>query len=373
MSFEVLEQFFFMRRVKNWFVRFERAVSFLSLVGGFVFDIFALKRIDQFLDNVWIGLHLLVAAVGIILLNLFEKKKDTSQKSVKTKSIIHFWLIILIQFAFGGLLSTFLVFYFRSATLATSWPFFILLGAAFVGNEAFKHHYSRLSYQISVFFLSLYSFAIYIVPVVLHRVGDDVFLLSGAVSISLLALFLAVLWILTREQFSNNHTLVWVIMGIVVVINGMYFTNIIPPIPLSLKDGGVYHSIVKNLDNTYSVEFEKSNWFDYFKNSETIHMVLGNPIYAYSAVFSPTNLNTRIYHVWQHYNEIQKEWQTIDRIKLPIVGGRDDGFRTYSSLSNILPGKYRVEVQTESGQVVGRIHFIMSLVLIDPQLISGIR
>lgn len=375
MDLETFEQFFFIRHVKNWFVHFERLISSFSLVGGFIFDIFALKRIDEFLDNFWIGFHLVFAAVGIILLNLFEKKKRGRKLSERAKSVIHFWLIVLVQFAFGGLLSAFLVFYFRSATLAASWPFFVLLAVAFIGNEAFKHQYSRLGYQISIFFLSLYSYAIYVVPVALHRVGDDVFLLAGAISVCILMLFLALLRKVTHEEFKRNRAVIaLVVAGSLAAINVMYFTNIIPPIPLSLKDAGVFHSIVKKPDHTYSIEFEaQSSWFRYFSSSETVNLVPGDSLYVFSAVFSPTNLNTTIFHVWQHYDDAQKKWLTTARIPLPIVGGRDEGYRTYSVRNNILAGKWRVNVETESGQILGRIRFDVLPALHEPALTQGVR
>src|SRR4051812_45697173 len=98
------------RSIKNWYFRYERIVSSFSLIGGFIFDAVTLKRVDLFWENLWVAVHLLVAGIGIILLNIYENKKEHISESVRSK--IHFWLIIGVQFAFGGLLSTFLVFYF---------------------------------------------------------------------------------------------------------------------------------------------------------------------------------------------------------------------------------------------------------------------
>jgi len=43
----------------------------------------------------------------------------------------------------------------------------------------------------------------------------------------------------------------------------------------------------------------------------------------------------------------------IQEVKLTVSGGRETGFRTWSRLSRIRPGRYRCRVETTLGQVVG--------------------
>lgn len=347
-------------KVKNWYERYERLVSSLSLVGGFIFDAFFLKRVDLFIENFWIVIHLLMAGVGIILLNLLEHSNAKNKLSDIARSRIHFWLIIFVQGAFGGLLSTFLVFYFRSATLATSWIFFALLIAAFVANELLKHHYTRLNFQISMLFLSIYSFSIFIVPVIVHRIGPDIFILSGLLSLGVLAGFLFLLKTFSREHFTHGRRLLrYSIGGIVLAINLLYFLNIIPPIPISLKDAGVYHAVTRNTAGEYILTGELTHLMNYFRLYDPIHVVAGESLYAFSSVFAPTNFDTQIVHTWQYYDEQKHVWTTASKIILPIVGGRDGGYRTYSTKSALSPGKWRVNVETNRGQDIGRIRFIV--------------
>lgn len=149
---------------RDWYGRYERPVSSLSLIIGFVFEWSALKRIDMFWENVWVAAHFFIIAFLIILVN-FQEEETTNlpgrQAGHKDASRIHFWYLTFLQGFFGGLLSTFLVFYFRSATLAVSWPFLLLLSAAFVANESFKKHYERVIFQLCLFYLSLLAFSIY--------------------------------------------------------------------------------------------------------------------------------------------------------------------------------------------------------------------
>ncbi len=349
-----------LKRLENWYTRNETRLSTVGLFTGFIFDAVTLKRVDLFLENVWVLAHLICAALGIIFLNLYERGRVEEEVPGR----IHFYLLLIIQFMFGGLLSTFLVFYFRSATLTTSWPFLLLLAVVFVANERFKKNYTRLSFQISVLFISTYSFAIYIVPVLLHQVGPEIFLLSGIVSFVALLFFLFLLQLITREQFKKSkHILIWSITGIVAVINILYFTNLIPPLPLSIKEAGVYHTISKNAAGEYVLEGEgDTNSLirkieSFLTLYESYHQVPGEPVYIFSAVFSPTKFNTLIVHNWQHYDENKKEWVSMSRIPLPIVGGRDGGYRTFSNRGDLEEGKWRVDVETSNGQDIGRVKF----------------
>ena len=349
-----------LHKLKKWYAKYERPISSLSLLAGFAFDALTLKRVDLFLENLWVAVHLLVAALGIIFLNVYENRKD--KMSQKNASLIHFWLIIIVQFAFGGLLSTFLVFYFRSATLSVSWPFMLFLVAVFASNELLKQHYSKVVFQTIVLFICIYAFAIYIVPVIMHKIGAGIFLLSGAVSLVLLSVFLIGLWYISRERFrTSRNILLASIGGILIFVNALYFTHLIPPIPLSLKDAGIYYSLKwDKTQGNYIGLAEAGLWSDFFKPYPVVRIHPDQHLYAYTAIFSPADLNTTVIHRWQYYDESKKEWTTVNSVVLPINGGRDDGYRTYSQKSSTFPGRWRVDVLTPRGELIGRVKFALS-------------
>lgn len=78
-------------------------------------------------------------------------------------------------------------------------------------------------------------------------------------------------------------------------------------------------------------------------------------IAAYTAVYAPAGLRQPIEHVWW------KDGQLLGRLPLsPLRGGRKEGFRTYSRKTDLKPpyaGRYRVDVVTASGQLIGRLRF----------------
>ncbi len=348
----------FVDPIRNFYGRFERPISSMSLVGGFLFDALTLKRLDTLWENIWILAHLLLVAIFIVLIHVQESTEgDETNPSKK-----HFWYVNLLQFFFGGILSTYLVFYFRSTDILTTWPFILLLVVAFWANESLKRHYVRFSFQISLFFLSIYSFAIFLVPIILHKMGVGIFLLSGILSLVFIFCFIATLFYFikersVRDRYESKRMILALISGIYILVNILYFTNLIPPIPLSLKDAGAYHQIEKTPDGNYSVQYEDHGWKTYFDLYPDFNQIPGSPVYVYSAIFSPSNLNLTIHHEWQYYDEITKKWRTESVINLPVIGGRDGGFRTYSMRTNLKAGKWRVNIENASGQVIGHERF----------------
>ncbi|HKT10277.1 MAG TPA: DUF2914 domain-containing protein [Terriglobia bacterium] len=354
---------------RSMYGRIERPISSLSLIGGFVFDTFTLTRVDIPWDNIWVACHLAVVTVCVIWINLLKDARD--EHGVRPEADPHrlyFWLVNLIQFAFGGLLSVFLVFYFRSGTIWTSWPFLLMLALAFIANESLKRRYARLSFQIALLFLALYAFAIYMMPMLLHQINSRVFLTSGIASVAAIGVVLLILAVFSRRNFHGRSG--WAtlasIAGILVIVNGLYFLNLIPPLPLSLKEADIYHSLTVKGPGNYTAAGERqiTDGFAsmgfirrFFSLRQTVHIKPGDSLIFYSAVFCPTRLSTKIVHEWQHYDQSSGEWTTRAVVPLSVVGGRGEGYRTFSHLSSINAGLWRVDVETPGGLAIGRFNF----------------
>jgi hypothetical protein len=342
-------------RVGNWYFKNERRLASLALICGFTFDIFTLKRVDRLYENVWVGCLLLIAALGIFIINLYEEGKLQE----KVPGRVHFWATIIIQFAFGGSFSAFLIFYTKSGSIFSSWPFLLLLLITLFANEQLRSRYARLVFQISQLFFALLFYSIYIVPIVVGNISSRVFILSGIISLIIIVAFILLLTVFTPNRIKKEKFALAISIPLIfIIINVLYFTHVIPPIPLSLKKADVYHSIARNRNVYIATEEEqRSRFWKYFSKKVTIHLVPGQTLYAYSAVFAPAKFSTGIVHRWQYYNDDEDKWVTSSLIPLNITGGRDGGFRTYSSKTNLNPGKWLVNVETAEAQVIGRIRF----------------
>jgi hypothetical protein len=76
-----------------------------------------------------------------------------------------------------------------------------------------------------------------------------------------------------------------------------------------------------------------------------------------SPVFAPTRFHHQVVIRWEEKDARTGKFVTRGRVAVPITGGRDQGFRTYSVLSDPRPGLWRAGVETEDGRLVGRLRF----------------
>jgi len=342
--------------VKNFFAKYEKRLSVAAFITGFVVDNLTLTRIDLLFDNLVLFSYLAVAGGVIVFLSFSERGIFVGKFFAPARSLAP----LAMQFAFGGLFSGFFIFYSRSASLPASWPFLFVLLFLLLGNEFFKTRYTKTTFQISIFYFTLFSFLIFYVPIIVGSMSAWIFLLSGFLSIVTIKLFIKLLVrISPNEMHASRNLLVASIAVIFITVNIMYFTNIIPPIPLSLKDAGIYHFVERENGN-YKVSYEKRLWREYLPFvDKVIHRAHGEQIYFYSAVFAPTKISVPVFHEWQYFNEAAGEWVTASKIGFPISGGRDGGYRGYTVKEALMPGKWRVNIITERGQILGRTSFII--------------
>lgn len=343
--------------------KYERLLSPGALLLGFIVDNLTLQRIDLPFENILLATHLVIVGACIILINSRERSFFARIGLGGYTGVLR----LIMQFSLGALFSGFFVFYTRSGTLVSSWIFFIILLTLLVSNEFLREKYDKIIYQMSLYYIAIFSYSIFLVPILIKRIGVIPFLLSGLFSLIVITLILLLIYkIIPRLIHHHQRSLVASILGIFATFNLLYFTNIIPPIPLSLSERGIYHSVNRTSDG-YVITYEKPFLFfvDWKRN---VKIRVGDPVYAYSAVFAPTDINTVIYHDWAFYNEERREWVDAGRIEIPVSGGRDGGFRGYSIKNNVQEGTWRVDVVTERNQLLGRMKFDIETVINKPEL-----
>lgn len=352
----------------EWYMRY---ISPLSLIAALFIDtFFLLRRVDTLLTSLVLFFYLSVAALVIVLINLIQTGR---LRQVWLLKITPF-LPVASQFAFGGLFIAFLSLYSRSAAFSLTWVFVAAIALILIANERFVRFYMRFPFQMGVFFTVLFSFLIFYLPLVFRTVGPWMFVGSGVTSLIVIAAFLRLQHYLTPELVREHLTSIARSIAIIfITFNVLYFTNAIPPLPMALKEAGVYHQVSKT-GTEYNLLAEIRPWYEaYLPHKVMYHKSLGEPVYAYSAIFAPSGLATTIVHEWQRYDEGANSWVTEHTVSFPILGGREGGYRGYSIKNNPLPGEWRVNVAMEFGQIIGRISFEVVETLGDVQLEEIVR
>ena len=336
-------------------MRYERHLSAASMVTGFAFDNYYFGRVDHPATQIVLFLYLVFATGSIMALHFIESHPEPQGKLGK----VHPLLVAATQFALGGLWSAFLIFYGRSAVITESWPFLIVLGAMLVGNEMFQKYRARLAFTCTLLFFALFSYAIFVVPVFTGSMGRQTFLLSGIIALAAFAVVLVALSAIGLERMRGAwRGIALGAAGVFASLNLFYFANILPPLPLALANAGIFHSVTKDGD-IYRGEAEPQTWYGAPGSAPVLHVGPGEPISFYSAVFAPIQLRTNIVHVWRHYDD-SAGWKTEATVTFPITGGRDRGYRGYSMKAAPRAGRWRVDIETSDGLLIGRVPFAVA-------------
>jgi hypothetical protein len=334
---------------------YERHLSAAAMVGGFALDNLAFGRIDHPATQIVLASYLVIAAGSIVLLHYYEECAQKRGERFRWAGV----LSAFTQFAFGGLWSAFLIFYSRSAVMVTSWPFLVILAAIFLGNEIFRDYRSRLVFTAILFFFALFSYASFVVPIFTGRLDTMTFAASAAVAILVFAVFLTALALLARSRFSQD--LGQIVAGavfILVSLSTFYYMDVLPPLPLALADAGIFAS-KDAVARKYHSQTAFLPWYRRFNDPGQYRMPAGRPLYAFSAVFAPDGLTTQIVHEWEWYDAAHSKWVTETVITFPITGGRQNGYRGYSTKANLRDGPWRVDVETRDGRVISRVNFVV--------------
>lgn len=339
-----------MKRFFNFLSQHKRHVATLALIFGFVVDIITFRNINLSLSQIILSVHLVIVAVSIFILSTPYRGQG------RFLGFIHSWLPVLLQYSTGNLLSAFLVLYSGSGSLVQSWPFFALVFVAAIGNEGLRLDKYLLPFRTTLFYLNLLLFFALSVPIFVHSISTWSFLVSIAVATTVFAVYAYLGRFTLKNSFGASFEGIEKnAIAALVIFVALYFTNLIPPIPLSIKTIDFYHTVYKTGDTYVAVDEERSFLERFLAlGGVTLTLSEGADAYVYTAIFAPARLGTSVAHRWQKYDDTEGEWITTNIVPFPILGGREGGYRGFSFTVDPTPGRWRVSVETEGGQTIGR-------------------
>lgn len=349
-------------QVKTFYSRYEKFAPVTAFAVGFIYDSLTLTRIDQWLDNAILLFYTVLAGVLIAVIGMVERGR------IRHPFILNHldFIANAIHFFLGGLLSSYVVFYFKSASVGKSFIFVCILTALLLVNEFFAHRLRNLKFLCAIYFFCCYAFLTFFLPVATHIMSQAMFLSSGLLSLIITSTIVTVVYNGSFKKFRREYIDIgWPQVVIYIAILIFYFQNWIPPVPLALKDGGIYRS-VKRVGENYEMRYSPGVWWQFWnKDEKNFAYATGDTVYCFASVFAPTQLRERVFHHWQMKNA-DGDWQTTDKLSYKIVGGRDGGYRGYSYKKNFSlsadqdkPQDWRIEVKTAQGLLLGRINFEM--------------
>lgn len=368
-------------------------VVFFSI--GFVFDLLTLDRIDSWLTLVQQAIYLSILAGMLLLeqrhaLGLFAPKGVLGKAWRFHEDAMHFF--------FGSLLSSYTLFYFKSASGFQAVAFMLALVALLVINELPRFRKLGPLMRFALFSLCLSSYLAYVIPVLVGHVNWWLFtiaiVMASAVTVGIYkriekwgaqnpnvvapnsASFQAI------SANVRGRRLLYVSLAVQVVFLTLYFVRALPPVPLSLTYLGVFHnvSVIEEpievappkkaakpdappakvpTKKAYLLEHNRPLWKFWQKGDQSFSARPGDKAWVFMRVFAPRGYKDPIFVKWS-YDDPKHGWRSggnRTRLHIYYAGGRDDGSATFAYHSDPKPGDWKAEVQTEDGRDIGEIHF----------------
>jgi hypothetical protein len=339
-------------KIKTFVHKYEGYTEIAIFGIGFIWDSFTMVRVDNMIDNIILLFYLIIIATMIILM-LRRQCGVAPPKWIEKIESKFLWAM---QFCFGGLFSSYVIFYFKSASWSRTQFFFLILVCLWIGNEFLKHRLKNRDLLAVLYCFCLFSFFAFFLPVILGTVSVWIFILAGMLSLVLSFTVFGIGLRANRNEWRPNMVRVGIcIASVWFAVNFLYFLNLIPPVPLALKSAGIYHRIT-HTSAGYEVEYVEPPFYRFWRKWDNpFYYSKGESVYCYTAIFAPRKIRVPVRHIWSYHTD--DGWKQTDQIAFGISGGREGGYRGFTKKSGIKPGEWRVEVETDRGQTLGRIEF----------------
>lgn len=340
-------------KVRNFYKKYERWVPIASFFAGFVFDTFMLRRIDELATILQQALYIIISG-ALISVELIEETREVHPPSLLRK--IWKYREFLLHFLLGTLLNSYTIFYFKSASAITSFIFIILLVALLIFNEFMHFGKSQIKVHVAFWSLCLISYLASLAPILLGFIGIIPFLSAVAASILIFSFYCKLLKPVysAKPGLLRTHLLV-PYASIQALFVFLYFIHAIPPVPLSVSYMGIFHNIEKK-NGGYELSYMRPYWKFWEHGDQTFSARAGDPIFCFVQIFSPGRFKEELQVRWL-YKDPKHGWLPADAIPMPIVGGREEGYRAITKKNNYQPGSWRVQIETRDAQEIGRIGF----------------
>ncbi|MBI4346953.1 MAG: DUF2914 domain-containing protein [Elusimicrobia bacterium] len=336
--------------------RVYRHRNVLSFAAGFAVDLLTLDRIDAWLDLATQGLYL----AGVTALVLLQAAEEEGRWKPEGRFAGAWpYATEALHFFYGGLLSAYVIFYNKSGTLSHSGIFVASVAALMVANEMPQVRSGGTRLRLGLHSFCVASYLNYLLPVLIGRMGTWVFVLA-------LALAGLMSWALVRRLAAPDGgpgrtrlELAWPPAAVLVLLAAAYGLRWIPPVPLSLKYAGIFHAVERDGEK-FRLRYRRPPWYRFWAGDDRRFLARdGDRLHCFVRVFAPTRFTHNVFLHWMRFDPASRTYRTSDRIALPIVGGRDEGFRGFATKANFVEGRWRVAVETEEGRVIGERGFVV--------------
>ena len=338
--------------IRAFIHRHEKKLDVAFFIGGFIFDMLLIEAPDHLVGIAQQVVYLFLIALLIHFEMLFRLRKWRPGRWMRKP-----WAYrnLALHFFLGTLLNLYSLFYIKSASFFSSLVFLALMVGFILANELPMVKRAAVSAKVALYAICLFSFFAIIFPIVFGFVGWIPFLFAVVTTCAIFALQLKMLSRSLTDKKLLARAILAPVTSVMTLFVVFYTLGWIPPVPLSVKEQGIYHMIEKKGDKV-ELSYEKTWWKFWQTNDSYFQAEVGDKIYFYAQIYSPTRISDQVAIRWLQ-KDAKGNWQASDRIPMSIHGGRHEGFRGFAFKSNYTPGEWQVRVETSSGIEISRHYF----------------
>ncbi|MGL1936403.1 MAG: DUF2914 domain-containing protein [Fibrobacterales bacterium] len=321
------------KAVLSFFDRYRRFIPAGAFVGGFLWDSITLGvKIEA--TDLWILTLYYIGASFFIMLLSFEKKWRWYDKYP-----------LVLQFLQGSLFSALVVFYFKSSHSNGTYFCVAILGVVLCINEFWEGHLNRRGVLQGVYTLCAAMYLNFLIPHLVGSLSFVWFILSLLIALVPSFYFLKI----SRLPLVALRTPL-VVAGVLMLL---FVLGLIPPVPLVLKDQVLCRDL-RVSGSEYSCVLQEPSFLERVGLQEhSLTLPVGEKIWCMTSVFAPLSVTAALEHRWLWFNSETDEWVLVDTIPFILKGGRDAGWRFYSSKARWRTGLWRIEIAIQEGGVIG--------------------
>lgn len=338
--------------IRGFIHRHETKLEIAFFIGGFIFDAWLIEAPDAIAGIVQQVAYLVLIAVLIHYELLFRLRRWRPHRWIRK---VWTWRNLALHFFLGTLLNLYSLFYIKSASVFSSIVFLGLMVLFILANELPVVKRATVSGKVALYAICLFSFLSIVFPIVFGFVGWTPFLFAVVTTLALFSLQLKLLGRAVPNKRALHRAFLAPGIAIMTIFILFYTLGWIPPVPLSVKEQGIYHAIEKR-DGKFILSYEPSSWKFWQKSDSDFKAHIGDKIYFYAQVYSPTRVSDQVSIRWLQ-KDAKGKWVASDRIPMSVRGGREEGFRGFAVKSNYTPGEWQVRVETSSGIEISRLYF----------------
>ena len=347
-----------MERVQSWRQKNEMVEIAAFFFIGFVYDVLTLSRIDDTLTMVQQFVYLGVLATLLLL----EQKHPEGVEPPKALTKVWRWREDAIHFFYGSLLSSYTLFFFKSASGLTAFVFLLTMFGLMVANELPMFRKLGPLVRVALFSLCVSMYFSYVLPVVIGKANFWIFLLAQVLAGGAVYGMMRTLlnWhILDRVQALKQIALPG--FGVLVVALFLFLVRVLPPVPLAVTFSGIYHDVKAvnvGKGREYHLSHDPKWWKFWVKDDRDFLMRQGDVAYYFFSVFAPKDFDQYKVNVRWFFDHPQKGWTQKSSFSPTLRStGAERGLRYFALTRNLEPGDWYVVLETEDGHEINRQSF----------------